>query len=144
MILAIDPGTIKSGIAIIENDGQLVMKTIIATENLEKEIITLLTKYLVHVIVSGNGTNHKAVKKRLTELLKAENISLSIELVNEKYTTEMGEEWYWRDHKPKGWKRIIPKGFRTVPVPIDDYVAWIIGNIYIGRIKEKHINHKKT
>lgn len=143
MILAIDPGTIKSGIAIIENDGKLVMKTIIATENLEKEIITLLTKYLVHVIVSGNGTNHKAVKKRLTELLKAENISLSIELVNEKYTTEMGEKLYWKDHKPKGWKRIIPEGFRTVPVPIDDYVAWIIGNIYIGRIKEEDVGHKK-
>lgn len=143
MILAIDPGTIKSGIAIIENDGQLVMKTIIATENLEKEIIALLAKYLVHVIVSGNGTNHKAVKKRLTELLKAENISLSIELVNEKYTTEMGEKWYWKDHNPKGWKRIIPEGFRTVPVPIDDYVAWIIGNIYIGRIKEEDVGHKK-
>lgn len=143
MILAMDPGTVKSGVAVVEEDGTLVTKSIISTDCLEKEIKELAEKYPLRLIAMGNGTNHKTVKNRIENALAEEKISLSIQLVNEKYTTEMGEALYRKDHPPKGWKRFLPQGLFPVEAPVDDYVAWIIGNIYLGHVKAEDVGHKK-
>lgn len=92
----------------------------------------------------GNGTHHKEIQKRADAVLEKMGLPFRTILVDEKYTTEMGEQWYWKDHPAKGLSRLIPKGMRTVPVPIDDYVAWIIGCIYLGKVKAEDVGHKKV
>ncbi len=143
MILALDPGKDKTGIALVEEDGSLVEKKVVATKELLKTI-SLWIERNPRLIVMGNGTKHKEMKETVEELLKEMGSSLSVALVNEKYTTEMGEAWYKRDHPAKGIARLIPSGMRSVPVPIDDYVAWIIGLIYLGIVKEEDMGHKKV
>lgn len=143
MILALDPGKDKTGIALVEEDGSLVEKKVVATKELLKTI-SLWIERNPRLIVMGNGTKHKEMKQTVEELLKEMGSSLSVALVNEKYTTEMGEAWYKRDHPAKGLARLIPRGMRSVPVPIDDYVAWIIGLIYLGIVKEEDMGHKKV
>lgn len=143
MILALDPGKDKTGIALVEEDGSLVEKKVVATKELLKTI-SLWIERNPRLIVMGNGTKHKEMKQTVEELLKEMGSSLSVALVNEKYTTEMGEAWYKRDHPAKGLARLIPSGMRSVPVPIDDYVAWIIGLIYLGIVKEEDMGHKKV
>jgi len=43
-----------------------------------------------------------------------------------------------------GWRRLIPDGFRRIPVPVDDYVAWIIACIYLGIVRAEDVGHKKV
>ena len=144
MIAAVDPGTEKTGIAVLKENGRLMMKEIISTVNLERPILNILEEYDISVIVLGNGTNHKKVRARIQNLIDVSGHPMPIELVDEKYTTEMGEKLYWKENPPKGLRRLLPVGFQTVPVPIDDYVAWIIGNIYLGIVKAEDVGHKKV
>lgn len=144
MIIAVDPGKDKTGCAIVEEDGSLVEKKVIKTINYEKKIEAFLATYTPRAFIMGNGTKHQIMKERSEKLLKKLGKNIPVILVDEKYTTEMGEQWYWEDHPAKGLSRLIPKGMRTVPVPIDDYVAWIIGNIYLGHVKAQDVGHKKV
>ncbi len=144
MIIAIDPGKDKTGCAIVEDDGSLVGKKVIRTEDYEKEITGFIIRHDPRAFIMGNGTRHEIMKERSEKLLKKLGKNIPVILVDEKYTTEMGEQWYWKDHPAKGLSRLIPKGMRTVPVPIDDYVAWIIGNIYLGHVKAQDVGHKKV
>lgn len=144
MILAADPGSEKTGMAVVEEDGSLVIKKVIRTKEFEKEAEDLLSGHPVSAFIMGNGTHHKEIQKRADAVLEKMGLPFRTILVDEKYTTEMGEQWYWKDHPTNGLSRLIPKGMRTVPVPIDDYVAWIIGCIYLGKVKAEDVGHKKV
>lgn len=144
MIAAIDPGSEKTGLAVLKEDGVLLIKTIIRTSALETEITDMLDHYDIKTIVMGNGTHHEELRRRTEKVAEAAGYTITVQLVNEKYTTEMGEKKYWEEHPPRGLARLIPVTFRTVPEPVDDYVAWIIGDIYLGRIKAEDVGHKKV
>ncbi len=144
LLCAIDPGKDKTGAALVRGDGTLEIKKVIPTKDFEKEMKALLEGRKLSAFVMGNGTRHQIMKARAEALLQDLGLSLPITLVNEKYTTEMGEAWYWKDHPAKGFARLIPQGMRTVPVPIDDYVAWIIGCIYLGLVKAEDVGHRKV
>lgn len=104
----------------------------------------MLDHYDIKTIVMGNGTHHEELRRRTEKAAEAAGYTITVQLVNEKYTTEMGEKKYWEEHPPRGLARLIPVTFRTVPEPVDDYVAWIIGDIYLGRIKAEDVGHKKV
>ena len=144
MILAIDPGSDKTGMAVLYEEGRLQWKGIVPSPDVEKEAAAALRQYHVSAVVMGNGTRHREMKARLEKVLAERGSSLTVTLVDEKYTTEMGKARYWEDHKPKGWMRLLPKGMRTIPVPVDDYVAWIIGQIYLGLVRPEDVGHKKV
>lgn len=144
MIFAIDPGKDKTGVALVEEDGSLIEKKVVPTKHFEEAIAPMVTGKLISACVMGNGTRHQVMEKRMNQFLKDHDMLVSVTLVDEKYTTEMGEQWYWKDHPARGLARLIPKGMRTVPVPIDDYVAWIIGCIYLGIVKAEDVGHKKV
>lgn len=144
MIIAMDPGKDKTGCAVVEEDGSLIFKKVIPTLDYEKEVAALLSRYPVRAFIMGNGTRHNEMKDRSIKLLKTMKRNIPVVLVDEKYTTEMGEQWYWKDHPARGFQRLIPKEMRTIPVPVDDYVAWIIGNIYLGFVKAEDVGHKKV
>ena len=144
MIAAIDPGSEKTGLAVLKEDGVLLIKTIIRTSALETEITDMLDHYDIKTIVMGNGTHHEELRRRTEKAAEAAGYTITVQRVNEKYTTEMGEKKYWEEHPPRGLARLIPVTFRTVPEPVDDYVAWIIGDIYLGRIKAEDVGHKKV
>lgn len=143
MILAADPGTVKTGLAILEKDGTLIRKQIISTQELERTTKEIIYTYPVDTFVIGNGTHHKEIKTQVQKWTEDIDRAVKIVIVNEKYTTEMGKRRFWKYNPPKGLNRFIPEGLRIIPVPIDDYVAWIIGGIYLGIVKEEDINHKK-
>lgn len=143
MILAIDPGSAKTGIALVNEDGSLGKKEIIPTASLETLAAAWAKMGEARLIVMGNGTHHKELRKRVEEGLVDAGLALPIVFVDEKYTTEMGKERYWQDHPARGLARLIPKGMRTVPVPVDDYVAWIIGEIYLGTVEAESVGHEK-
>ncbi len=131
MILAIDPGSAKTGAALVEEDGRCVWKQILLTETLESELLQWCRKYSPRVIVMGNGTHHREIMARVKTFLEKENIEIPVMLVDEKHTTEMGETRWKQEHPGKGLARFLPDGLRSPDAPVDDYVAWILGEMYL-------------
>lgn len=125
-ILAIDPGREKTGIAILKNSDVLEHK-IINSEELVQIIKSLLEKYIIKMIVMGNGTS----SKKKYDLLKREFIDRDIVLINEYRTTDEARKLYFQENPPKGWKKLIPLGMQVPPVPVDDYAAIVIGRKYL-------------
>ncbi len=144
MILAIDPGSGKTGAALVHEDGRLFWKGILPSAEVPREAAKLAAAHEVRAVVMGNGTCHREMKARVEDAIRQVGCFREVELVDEKYTTEMGKARYLADHPPKGLARLLPKGMRTVPVPVDDYVAWIIGQIYLGVVQAEDVGHKKV
>ena len=144
MILAIDPGSQKTGMALVEEDGSLVWKAILPSEDVPGKASALAAEHSVRAVVMGNGTRHAAMQARVSAALRGAGLPANIPLVDEKYTTEMGKARYRAEHPARGLARLLPKGMQTVSEPVDDYVAWIIGQIYLGLVRAEDVGHKKV
>ena len=42
-------------------------------------------------------------------------------------------ELYFREHPPRGWRRLVPTGLQLPPVPVDDYAAILIARRFLAR-----------
>lgn len=135
MILAVDPGREKTGVAVIHTDKTLIHCEIVATESIKEHIESILDTEGITTIVCGDGTNHQRVFNILDTLAKAAHVRAV--LVNEKHTTEEARRRYFEVYKPTGWRRLVPKGMLYPPRPIDDMTAWIIGERYLDLYREE-------
>ena len=64
MIAAIDPGSEKTGVAVLGGDGSLAEKKIIPTGDLEAYLTGAYAQYRFTHIVMGDGTNHVVLAAR--------------------------------------------------------------------------------
>ena len=126
-ILAIDPGREKTGIAILNNDSDVLEHKIINSEDLISQIKNLFNNYVINLIVMGNGTS----SRKKYNLLKQEFIDVKIVLIDEYRTTDEARKLYFQENPLKGWKKLIPLGMQVPPVPVDDYAAIVIGRKYL-------------
>jgi RNase H-fold protein (predicted Holliday junction resolvase) len=131
-IISIDPGREKCGIAAVHRQKGILHKSIIETPNLSTIIQEWITKYQAGIVIMGNGTSSKEAKK-LLENIKIKGESLNVILVDEYRTTDEGRRRYWRENPPKGLRRLIPVTMQTPPQPVDDYVAVILAERYLGK-----------
>ncbi len=132
MILAADPGSEKQEWQSSKN-WLACVKKVIRTEGIREEAEDLLSSHPVSAFIMGR-THHKEIQKRGRRCpLEKMGLPFRTILVDEKYTTEM-ESSDGRIYLQRPFPS-HPQGMRTVPVPIDDYVAWIIGCIYLGKVK---------
>ncbi|WP_302486971.1 Holliday junction resolvase RuvX [uncultured Megamonas sp.] len=126
-ILAIDPGREKTGIAVLNNDSDVLEHKIINSEDLISQIKNLFNDYVINLIVMGNGTS----SRKKYNLLKQEFMDVKIVLIDEYRTTDEARKLYFQENPPKGWKKLIPLGMQVPPVPVDDYAAIVIGRKYL-------------
>jgi RNase H-fold protein (predicted Holliday junction resolvase) len=130
--LAIDPGTAKCGIAVVERTADVprtLHREIVPTPELTARIIALTAASRIVTVLIGNATNGK---KLAQELRAALPIETAIHSVPEAYTSERARVRYDRENPPKGWHRLIPTGLRTPPEPYDDYVAVLLAEDYFA------------
>ncbi|WP_288191004.1 hypothetical protein [uncultured Veillonella sp.] len=64
LIIAVDPGNEKTGIACLSYDGTLYEKKIVPSQTLEDALMAMVQRaqsdnHVVTHVVCGNGTNHK-------------------------------------------------------------------------------------
>jgi RNase H-fold protein (predicted Holliday junction resolvase) len=125
MILAIDPGKDKCGLALFNKEGKVLEQKIIK----RKDIFRAIPHYHeAKTIVIGESANGKVIAAELTKHHLLQNVVL----FPEKDTTWQARRLYWRAHPPKGWRRFVPTSFLSLPVPVDDYAAVIIGKNYLA------------
>ncbi|MBN3032886.1 MAG: pre-16S rRNA-processing nuclease YqgF [Candidatus Saganbacteria bacterium] len=125
MILALDPGKDKCGLALFGKDGKVVEQRIVKRRELHRAIAHY---HEAARIVIGDSANGRAIAEELKKL----NLPRTISLFPEKDTTWQARKLYWRAHPPQGWRRFVPVSLLTVPVPVDDYAAVIIGQRYLA------------
>ncbi len=121
MILAIDPGSEKCGIARLENNGKIIEHKIV----LRADILDVIRKHSNCRIIIGNGASGKEIIKSLH--------NIEIELVCEKNSTLEARKLYWQENQPKGIWKFIPESLRIIPQPIDNYAAIILAKRYLNQ-----------
>ncbi|MGI0483672.1 pre-16S rRNA-processing nuclease YqgF [Geminocystis sp. CENA526] len=129
MILGFDPGRDKCGVALVNKNKQILYNKVISSEDSIEILNQLISKYKPFKLVMGNQTTSQEWKKRLINNL---HLSIEIVLVDEKNSTVEAREKYWEMYPPQGLTRLIPKGLRTPPRPVDDIVAIILIDRYLA------------
>ncbi|GAB6137348.1 RuvC family protein [Halanaerobaculum tunisiense] len=125
MIIAVDPGKDKCGVAVVEEDLTVKQQEVVARAKLGANLAALQTKYQGAELVIGDGTKSQEVTTELAAICP------QISLVDESHSTLEARQLYWQENPPTGWRRLIPLSLQTPPDPIDDYVAIILANRYL-------------
>lgn len=128
IVISIDPGREKCGVAVVGKPDIVIHKAVVATEELIEVVGDLQRQYDTYKIVLGNGTS----SDKLAKLLQTTNKAWDIVSMDEYRTTDMARIRYWRENPPKGWRRLVPVTMQIIPVPVDDYVAVILAEKYFG------------
>lgn len=95
--LGVDPGSAKTGVAWLEDDGTITKTAVIATEKLAAALPQIFSEGPAAVIL-GNGTNSANVKT----MLAAAASGTDIVTVEESYSTEDARQLYWQENPPLG------------------------------------------
>ena len=119
-VLGIDPGRDKCGVAVLTDGGEIIFQKVIATADLESTLKNLIAQNKIELAILGDGTTHKAAEK----ILRA--VGLSVQIVDEKHTTEEARRLYWKKNPPRGWRKFLPTSLQVPPEPVDGIVAEIL------------------
>lgn len=125
MIMAVDPGREKCGLAVLKKDGTVIYREIIQTEEFGLSLKDILKRYNIETVVLGNGTYSSELEEEIIR-----NSELPVVKVDEAYTTFEAEKRY-RKENLKGLKKIFSIIFWKPARPVDDYVAVILGERYL-------------
>ena len=129
-ILGLDPGRDKCGIAVINCQQAVIYHQVIDSTKAIATIKQLAHKYAIDLIVMGDGTTSKAWQQQLESNL----LNLPVITVNETNSTLEARDRYWIMYPPQGLQRLIPRGLRTPPRPVDDLVAIILIERYLESV----------
>lgn len=121
VILALDPG-FNLGAAWVRPDGSLERLALLRAEDADRVELPARGPVLV-----GDGTGSGELVARL----RARGATPLV--VDERDTTLIARELYFRDHPPRGLQRLLPPGLRSPPRNLDDYAAYAIALRWLER-----------
>ena len=126
-IAAIDPGRSKCGMAILSDDGEVIKREVVPTNEREAWLCREAEAHGITAVALGNGTTGEEAAASVARALP----EVEIKLIDEYRTTEMARREYWNVNPPKGWRKFIPRGLLFPPEPVDDLVAVILGRRFL-------------
>lgn len=126
VVLAIDPGTSKCGLALVRrkpsNDLELIWRDIVPTTDIAVGLAAATQISEFSMIIIGSGTSSRTLVETLRETLP----SIGILVVDEKETTIQARERYWEHNPRRGWRRLLPATMQVPPEPVDDFAAFVL------------------
>lgn len=126
-VVAVDPGRCKSGIAVVRSDGGCDHHEIVAPEQAPSIVVRLVCEHGAEAVAVGDRTGSVSA---LEELRRA--VGVPVILVDEHRSTEQARRLYFDMVPARGLARLLPRGLRIPPEPIDDYAAWVLGLRYFA------------
>lgn len=133
IVVAIDPGREKCGLAAVAVDGHVVEKAIVDVDELAATVyrIAQSPSFSVVAYAIGDRTGTDDIIKKLTDVgIPVERIHT----VDEHRSSEIGRRRYWEENRPRGWRRMIPVSMQVPPRPYDDYVAVELAYRYLSSV----------
>jgi RNase H-fold protein (predicted Holliday junction resolvase) len=128
MILAIDPGKDKSGLAVLDNEKNIYYRKIVASHKIEVYLKELVNRFNIEGFVLGDGTSSRGIEERLQK-----HFNLPIYLLDEAYTTIEAETRY----RQEGLRKLLSFISWKPARPLDDYVAVILAERYLEKKNQK-------
>jgi hypothetical protein len=125
-VLAIDPGSAKCGIAVVQRDGVVRFRAVVPSGRVVAQAQELAVTHRPQAVLLGNGTGSRPLLLQL----QAAGLPVPLLSVDESHTSEAGRVRYLTANPPQGWQRLLPASLRTPPVAYDDYVALILAERY--------------
>jgi len=126
-LAGLDPGRAKCGL--VRTDGaRLVIEEalVLPPEQAWQRLRTWRERGELGLVLLGDGTGSGAWQRRLAP-------SLPVELVEEYGTTLAARDRYWQLEPARGWRRLLPQGLRLPPRVLDDVVAQLLVERWLGR-----------
>lgn len=128
LILGIDPGSSKSGVALLDKGGNILRLELIFMDNFQAGLQQFLQEDNPTVCVLGDGTTSSSMQAALAKILP----EIKLVFCDEAHSTEEARKLYWQINPPQGWRRLIPLGLLTPPVPLDAYAAVVLARRHIA------------
>ncbi|HHY63383.1 MAG TPA: Holliday junction resolvase RuvX [Bacillota bacterium] len=129
IVLAVDPGREKAGIAVVSRERGTMHKCVIEASECVEQVCELAEKHGVARIVIGDRTGSSEIIEALGHVCDLEIIA-----VDEHMSSMEARERYLRENPGKGIARFLPIGLRTPKEPYDDYVAEILAARYFDSV----------
>jgi RNase H-fold protein (predicted Holliday junction resolvase) len=129
ILLSIDPGREKCGLAVLEDKGEILDQAVIPTSQFEIEFEKKLKQWNPEIILVGDGTFSKAVKTKIVPFAK----KTPVISVDESNSTFLARKLYFKHHPPRGIWKFIPLGLQVPPVPYDDFAAIFLAYRYLEK-----------
>lgn len=126
-VLGVDPGRDKAGFALLDAGGAVIQAGVVPVASFAGQVGALMAGYAIRAVALGSGTNAAALRAALRDF------GIPVHDVDEYETSRRARELYFREHPPRGWRRLIPAGMQRPPVPIDDYAAILIARRFLTR-----------
>lgn len=121
-MIAVDPGTDKLGLAILDSTGDAIEKMVVMLPDLEDTLDRLVNRYHPRLLAVGDGTGC------IDFLEKTASFNFSVIIrIPEKNTTLEARELAWKENPPGGMWRILPRLFWPTPCDLDAWAAVVIG-----------------
>jgi RNase H-fold protein (predicted Holliday junction resolvase) len=127
IILAIDPGRSKCGLALVSGAGPL-FRAVVPTAEIGLTCHYLLQQHPAAEVIMGEGTSAAQVAAMVRQILP----DLAITLVPERNSTLRARGRYFQDQPPPWWQRLLPSGMRVPPRPVDDYAAVVMAEEFLA------------
>ena len=122
MLLGVDPGTAKCGLAVLDEQGAVLERAVVDLEELPAVLGELDRRYTVTQVALGNRTG----SGRVEEILRGALPGASVARVGEHRSTEEARRLFWEYHPPRGWRRLVPRTMLVPPEPLDAYAAEVL------------------
>ncbi len=130
VILGFDPGKDKCGVAVVQADlFQVLEHQVVASAQVIAHLQAKIQAFDVQTLVIGNQTTSKQWQGKLRQALDPLPPLMP---VDERNTSLFARDRYWQMFPPSGLQRLIPQGMRQPPRPVDDIVAILLVERYLG------------
>lgn len=129
MIVSIDPGREKCGLAVVSENLEVKARKVVSTEEIINELNILLEEFRPTGIIIGSGTYSKKIREKIKD--KFEKIPLDV--VDESHSTEQARKKYFKENPPRGLWRLIPLSLQVPSQPYDDYAAIVLAEKYFNK-----------
>ncbi|MBR8828119.1 MAG: pre-16S rRNA-processing nuclease YqgF [Gomphosphaeria aponina SAG 52.96 = DSM 107014] len=138
MILGFDPGRDKCGVAVMGFDGRIFEHQVVSSEMAIATLNSWCQQFSIQLLVMGNQTTAKSWRAQIS----AQFPSLPIMMVDERNSSLEARDRYWQMYPPQGFTRLIPRGMRLPPRPVDDLVAILLIERYLQQTFTKPNTNK--
>lgn len=122
VVVAIDPGRAKCGVAVVDRGGTTRYRAIVSTEALADTVLELVTRWQPVALLLGNGTGAEDLAAQIDAL----SPDIRLVRVDEQHTSEQARARYVREVPARGWRRLLPPSLRYPETPYDDFVAVLL------------------
>lgn len=131
-LLAIDPGSVKCGLAVLNQQGSVLLREISPTAQIAERIAALMEQWNVRHIIYGRSTGSKTIQQLLTNLGQSGKSTFETHGVDERNSTLEARALYWQEHPRRGLRRLLPISLLAPSEPVDDFAAVVLAHRFLN------------